>query len=67
MVKIDQMHHFGSAHGAPRRFVETAAARNPERSILTSCFWMICAIVVVQIIKSRSTGRCGLRNAERLF
>src|ERR1700687_3015162 len=66
MVKIDQMHHFGSAHECriPHFLVEAGRARNRRRSILTSCLWMICAIVMgadhlTRTMAKRECSQCG--------
>src|SRR5260370_37643577 len=64
MVKIDQTHHFSSATAAYPTFLSRRKGANRRRSILTSCLWMICAIVigadhVTRAMAKRECSQCG--------
>src|ERR1700674_1179826 len=67
MVKIDQMHHFGSAHDCRiSHFLVEGRGRkgaNRRRSILTSCLWMICAMIgtdhLTRAMAKRECSQCG--------
>src|ERR1700687_18831 len=67
MVKIDQMHHYRLSSGLPHTPLFCRGRKRREyrrRSILTSCLWMICAIVMganhlTRAMAKRECSQCG--------